>query len=153
MSAKKASPSKTQHVQLQQQIDDLKDKLARALADYANLEKRIDGQRQLFVALSTTAIITKMIEVLDDLHLAQNHLKNPGLQITINKLVSALRDEGLTEVEAQNHTFNPETMDCVEVAIGPQDQVVQVKKRGYLFNGRCLRPAQVVVGKNSEIKN
>ena len=125
----------------------LSEQLKRSLADYANLEKRIEAQRQIFVTLATTAIISKMVEVLDDLYLAHDHLHDPGLKIAIEKFVSVLKTEGLSEVEATNKPFNAECMECIATTSGPQGQVVNVTKKGYLLNGQCLRPAQVVVGK------
>lgn len=142
--------------QQNKKLAELEEKLKRSLADYANLEKRIESNRQLYAALTCTAIVGKMVEVLDELYLAQNHLKDPGLQLTIDKLLNILKSEGLEEVPAEGKIFNPEFMDCVDVAPGVQDSVVLVKKRGYTLNGHCLRPAHVVVGrelKSNEPKN
>ncbi len=147
MTTKKKSTTNNQHLELQTQINSLRDQLARSLADYSNLEKRVDSQRQLIATLASATIVTKMVEVLDDLYLAQDHLRNPGLQIAVDKLLNILKSEGLVEINAINQPFDPETMDCVEVSIGPQDQVTEVKKKGYLLNNHCLRPAKVVVGK------
>lgn len=147
MATNKKPTTSTKHAQLQQQIDSLKDQLARSLADYANLDKRVDSQRQLIATLASATIVTKIVEALDDLYLAQEHLQDQGLQIALDKLLNILKAEGLTEINATGQTFNPETMDCVEVAPGSQDQVITVKKRGYLLNNHCLRPAKVVVGK------
>jgi molecular chaperone GrpE len=132
------------------EITDLKEKLARALADYANLEKRIESQRQLFVTLATTAIIGQIIDALDDLHRAQAHLQDPGLKIAIDKLLSILKSEGLEEINPKDQEFNPKTMECVEVVNGKPDHVVAIKKVGYSLNGHCLRPAQVVVGRKPQ---
>lgn len=130
-----------------QKIVELEDKLARSLADYANLAKRIEGQKQFFVALASAQIMGKIIEALDDLYLASDHLKDQGLDMAINKIKNALKSEGLEEIEALGKIFDPKTMDCVNVAKGEQDTVVSISKKGYLLNGECLRPAQVVVGK------
>lgn len=138
--------------ELEDTTKQLQDKLARSLADYSNLEKRIESQRQLFVTLATTDIISKMIEILDDLYLTQSHLKDPGLKMVIDKFHSTLVSQGLEEIKAESEIFNPETMDCVEVAPGPQDQVITVKKRGYKLNGHVIRPAQVLVGKDDSKK-
>lgn len=132
---------------LKLQNSELSEKLKRSLADYANLEKRIESQRQLFVALTTTAIVSKMIDILDDLYLTYDHLKDPGLKIAIDKFISVLTSEGLTEIKALNEPFNAENMECIATTPGPENQVVKVNKKGYLLNGHCLRPAQVVVGK------
>lgn len=142
--------SKTKNLnapQVNLEISELKDKLARSLADYSNLEKRIESQRQLFVTLATTAIISQMIAVLDDLYLAQNHLKDQGLQIAIDKFISTLKSEGLEEIVVEGKDFSPETMECVDTTDGKENAVVTVKKRGYQLNGHVIRPAQVVIGK------
>lgn len=127
---------------------DLANKLARSLADYSNLEKRIESQRQLFVTLATTSIITKMIEILDDLNLAQSHLGDPGLQMAINKFINVLKSEGLEEIEAEGKEFDPKFMDCIQVVEGPKNQIISIKKQGYMLNGHVVRPTQVAVGNN-----
>jgi len=129
----------------------LEEKLKRALADYSNLEKRIHQQRQFFATMTAAGIISQMIQVLDDLQLAQKHLKDDGLKITIDKFQKILQKEGLKEVETRGKEFDPKLMDCVDVATGKQDYVVSVRKKGYTLNNQVIRPAQVVVGR--QIKN
>jgi molecular chaperone GrpE len=131
----------------------LEDKLKRSLADYSNLEKRMESQRQLFVTLATADIVCKMIDVLDDFRLAQTHLKDSGLQISIDKFKKVLADQGLTEIEAKGLEFNPESMDCVDVAEGKQDHIVSVRKIGYRLNNHIIRPVQVVVGRQTSNNN
>jgi molecular chaperone GrpE len=120
------------------------------LADYSNLEKRIDSQRQLFVTLATTSILIKMIDVLDNFHLAQNHLNDPGLKMAIDKFDTVLKTEGLEEISAKNQEFDPKFMECIEVVEGKNNFVIDVKKIGYKLNGHVIRPAQVSVGKTSD---
>jgi len=131
-------------------ILELQDKLARTLADYANLEKRIDSQRQMFVTLATVSIINKMIDVLDDLYLTQNHLKDEGLNMTINKFYTVLKGEGLEEIKAEDQMFDPNLMECITTQEGEENKVLSVHKKGYSLNGQVIRPTQVIVGK---IKN
>lgn len=153
--SEKKSKKKTNLVpeilKLEGQIKDLEEKLARSLADYANLQKRQEEQRELFATLAVTGFITQILDVLDEFYLAYSHLPDPGLKIAIDRFESVLKNQGLIEIKAQEETFNPELMDCLQVVEGPNDQVVEVRKRGYLLNGRCLRPAQVIVGKT--VKN
>ncbi len=143
MKKKKSTPS----VNLQPQLAQLQEKLDRSLADYANLEKRIDSQRQMFVTLATVSIISKMIDVLDDLQLAQDNLQDQGLKITIDKFINVLKSEGLEEIKVENLDFDPNTMECVDVVDGDENKVISVRKRGYTLNSQVIRPAQVVVGK------
>lgn len=138
---------------LQQQIDNLTDRLNRSLADYSNLEKRIESQRQLFVTLATTSIVIKMIEILDDLNLTYQHLQDPGLKIVIDKFMTTLQTEGVEEINALDKEFDPSIMDCLETQKGKNNHVISVKKPGYKLNGHVIRPSQVVVGKSDPITN
>jgi len=136
--------------QLLDKVNSLEDKLARSLADYSNLEKRIESQRQLFVTLATTSILSKMVEVLDDFYLAQKHLNDQGLKMAIDKFNSVLKVEGLEEINPQQLEFDPQSMECVEAVDGRENFVVEVKKLGYKLNGHVIRPAQVSVGKTAD---
>jgi molecular chaperone GrpE len=137
---------------LEKQNAELQDKLVRSLADYANLEKRIESQRQMFITLTTITIITKMIDILDDLRLTQNHLQDEGLKMTINKFTNILKSEGLNEINPVNSIFDPANMECIDTTKGKDNTVISVKKVGYSYNDQIVRPAQVIVGK-TEIKN
>ncbi|MCL4384383.1 nucleotide exchange factor GrpE [Patescibacteria group bacterium] len=145
--AKKTSKNDQEISALTQEVKDLKEKLARALADYSNLEKRIDSQRQLIATLTVTAIVNQFIGVLDDLYLVNDHLRDEGLKITVEKFATTLKAQGVIEIDALGKEFDPATMECIDVKEGPVNQVLEVSKKGYQLNGQMIRPAQVVVGK------
>jgi molecular chaperone GrpE len=147
---KKVSPdlSATKIKQLEEKNKILEDKLNRSLADYSNLEKRIESQRQIFITLATTAVVIKMVEALDDFNLTYSHLQNAGLKMAIDKFISALKSEGVEEINPVDQEFDPSTMECVETASGEDNKVIIVRKLGYKLNGQIIRPAQVVVGKS-----
>ena len=128
----------------------LQDKLNRSLADYANLEKRVENQRQFFVTLATTAVIIKMVEALDDFNLAYSHLQDAGLKMAIDKFIAALKSEGVEEVDPLGSDFDPATMECVQTVDGEDNKVITVRKLGYKLNGQVIRPSQVVVGKSAQ---
>lgn len=136
--------------ELEEKNNSLLDNLSRSLADYSNLEKRNENQRQLFVTLATTSILIKMIDVLDNFNLAQKHLNDPGLKMAIDKFDSVLKTEGLEEISAENQEFDPQFMECIEVVEGKTNFVIDVKKIGYKLNGHVIRPAQVSVGKSND---
>ncbi len=147
---KKVKTNSPDNAELLEKITSLEERLARSLADYSNLEKRIDSQRQLFVTLATTSILSKMVEVLDNFYLAQNHLNDPGLKMAIDKFDSVLKTEGLEEINPLGLEFDPQSMECIETVEGKENFVVEVKKLGYKLNGHVIRPAQVSVGKTSD---
>ena len=137
-------------LKMEAQIIELNEKLTRSLADYANLQKRGEEQRELFATIAITGFVAQMLDVLDELHLAYKHLPDPGLKMAIDRFETVLKNQGLVEIKAVGETFNPETMDCLQVVEGESDKVIEIRRNGYLLNGHCLRPAQVTVGKTAE---
>jgi len=146
MKTKKNIPS----VDLSLQVTELKEKLARSMADYINLEKRIARDRDTFSTLITTSIISQLLEVIDDLNLAYAHLQDQGLKMAIDKLINILKSYDLKPIEAENIEFDPKIMECIGAVDGKADFVVSVERPGYLLNGNCLRPARVIVGKSKK---
>jgi molecular chaperone GrpE len=138
---------------LQAKISSLEDQLKRSLADYINLQNRVEREKEVFATLTTISVLSRLIDVVDDLNLVSAHLQDQGLSLAVKKFDSVLSQFGLTKIEAEGKEFNPEIMDCLETAEGKENIVLKVRKNGYLINGQCLRPASVVVGKKSEVIN
>lgn len=73
-----------------------------------------------------------------------------GSELTLRQLVKLADDHGLQVVDPLGQAFNPDhhqAMSLVESAGSAPDSVVQVMQKGYLLNGRLLRPALVAVAK------
>jgi len=127
-------------------IKDLESKWKRALADYANLEKRIAREKENFVKFSNAQLLENFLPILDDLELCQSHLKDQGLALTINKFKDLLKNEGVEEIKAEGEEFNPHLMDAVETVAGPKNKVMGVSRKGYRWGDKVLRVAKVKVG-------
>ena len=137
-----------------EKLADLELKWKRALADYANLEKRIEKEKHHFIKFSNAQLLKKLLPILDDLELCENHLKDQGLTMILNKLKEILKSEGVEEIKTQGEEFNPEIMEAMEIIEGPKNKVIEVVSKGYLLEGKILRVAKVEVGggKEKEIK-
>jgi len=133
-------------------IKDLELKWKRALADYHNLEKRIDKEKEFFVKFSNAQLLASLLPVLDDLERAKKHLKDQGLSLAVNKFKEVLQKENLEEIKAQGEEFNPELMEATEIVKGPKNRVVEVVNKGYLLNNKVLRVAKVKVGGGEKTK-
>ena len=130
----------------QDKISDLENKWKRALADYANLEKRVENEKQAFVKYSNQKLLEKLLPILDDLERAEKHLKDQGLMMAVNKLREILKNEGVSEIKTEGEEFNPHLMDAVETVAGPKNKVMEVVSKGYLLEDKVLRVAKVKVG-------
>ncbi len=132
-------------------ITDLENKWKRALADYANLEKRIEKEKEDFVKFANAQLLNKLLAVLDNLELAERHLKDKGLTLAGNRFREILKEEGVEEIEVLGRNFDPELMDAVETVDGPKNKVVEVVLKGYKLYGKVLRPAKVKVGGSKKL--
>ena len=73
-----------------------------------------------------------------------------GVEATLKLLSAAFEKAGITEVVPTGEIFNPEYHEAMVVqpsADVPPNSVLQVIQRGYLLNGRLLRPARVIVAR------
>lgn len=135
---------------INEEVEMLKGQLARTLADYDNLVKRVEREREEVKKILSLRLILKLLSVLDGLENAQEHLKDQGLAITIIEFKRVLTEEGLTEVKPEvGADFDENTMEAVEVVDGEEDnKVASTGLVGYKFSdGTVVRHARVVVTK------
>lgn len=135
--------------ELKLQIADLTNKWKRALADYQNLEKNAAEQKKQWAAWAGSDLILKLLPVLENLKKAANHLKDEGLNLTVNEWQKIFEEEGLqvVKIEAGKSKFTPEYMECIGFRKGENNIVLEVAEQGYYLKGKLLKPAKVVVGK------
>ncbi len=126
--------------------DQLEFQLRRSLADYQNLKKRIDSDKVDFIKFASASLIDKLLSVLDDLERAETHLKDKGLKLTLDQFRQVLKSEGVEELTVINTDFDPQTSDCQQLVKGPKNKIINIIQKGYLLNGKVLRPAKVKVG-------
>ncbi|OGD93332.1 nucleotide exchange factor GrpE [Candidatus Curtissbacteria bacterium RIFCSPHIGHO2_01_FULL_41_44] len=131
---------------LEEQLKHLEDQLKRALADYRNLERRVEEERKLLGQLSSAILVEKLLPVLDNLENAQKHLNDQGLEIVIKQFKEILKAEGVEEIQAEGARFDPNFHEATDVVEGSgEGRVVKVTQKGYKINNKVIRPTQVVV--------
>ena len=127
----------------------LKNQLARALADYDNLRKRIEREKEDLEKLASLKLILRFLPILDNLRQAQNHLKDAGLAITIGELENLLKDEGIEEIKPnKGDNFDHNLHEVIEVIENSQEEnkIEEVVLSGWKFKeGVVIRHAKVKV--------
>lgn len=129
-------------------IEELKGQLIRTLADYDNLQKRTDKEREDLRKVLVAQFVSKLLPVLDMLEDAQEHLKDQGLAIAIKELYEVLEGEGVKKVEAKKgEMFDESLHEAVETVDkgGKSGEIIRVVLTGYLIGDKLIRPAKVVV--------
>ena len=73
-----------------------------------------------------------------------------GMEATLRLLQKAFEKSGLTVVDPAGEAFDPELHEAMtvrETTDQPEGAVLEVFQKGYVLNGRLLRPARVVIAK------
>lgn len=147
MSKKKVS-KKTEDIEMvtKTEFDELDARYKRVLADYDNLTRRCENERENLIKLSNQALISKLIVVLDDLTEALKHIEDPGLKSIKDKFSEILESEGLEEIAVDGILFDPNIHEAIETKDGPENQIISVLRKGYKLGDKVIRPALVSVG-------
>jgi molecular chaperone GrpE len=137
---KKAGKQDNKNVELENQ-------LKRALADYANLQKRVEEEKKTVIKFANAVLLAKFLEVLDNLEAAQKAHPNEGLDLVLRKFKDILEAENVKEVPTDG-SFNPELHEGIVTVEGEKDgEIAEVLQKGYLLGDKVLRPARVKVTK------
>lgn len=144
---KDQSSSKEEQEVLAQQVEEFKSKYMRALADYQNLDKRTQHEKEEVRKYAAKHTLLAFLPAIDGLERAVKHIQDEGLQLALKEFYAALAQSGAKKIKVLDTQFDPFTMECIEVAEGEEDKVIEEITSGYTFNDKILRVAQVKVGK------
>ncbi len=128
-------------------------------AEMENLQKRTKREIEEIVARANERLISRLLVIIDDMEIAvkaslgieKGEVIKSGFELILEKLRSALGEEGLAKVEAVGGKFDPmlhEAGDQIVKEDAPDGIVLEELKAGYTLKGKLLRPSVVVVAKN-----
>ena len=126
-------------------IKDLQAKLARAMADYANLEKRFERDSSHVIKFATSNLVQKLLTLRDHLDLSEQSLNDQGVSMLLTELDKIIADEGVIKIDTSK-SFDPSCMECSELVDGDKDQIITTTRVGYKLHDRVLRHAGVTMG-------
>ena len=138
--------------------EDIKNQLARAMADYANLVKRTDEERGTMFKLASISFMTKILPILDNLKQAQKHINDSGIAIIIGQLETLAKEEGFEEIKIKvGDKFNEETSEAIDTIETLEEKdnnmISEVLMSGWKYqDGTVVRHARVKVFKLKTLK-
>ena len=142
-------------VKVERERDEYLLALQRTQADFENYRKRIQRMQDEQSARAATALVGKLLPVLDTLDLAQAHQTEASAESDDAKALTAARSmlldtlgkEGLERVDEASVPFDPSVHDAVArtEGEGSEEVIDQVLRSGYRWRGQVLRPAMVSV--------
>ena len=150
---------------LQAEIENLRaekqaafEKLARVQADYQNAQRRLEKDMDQRLRIAAGQLIRAFLPVLDNLERALDVPETAdvrsvitGVQGTYDQWVEVLQKNGVEAIAPEPGTpFDHNTMEALMQEPGDYEvpTVTRLLQRGYSFDGRILRPAQVAVSQS-----
>jgi len=135
-----------------QERDQYLDALRRLKAEFENSRKRQERERERVLSMAAEKLVQELLPVLDNLDRALEAGGDirEGVLATRNQLAEVLGNEGLLPVASDGQPFDPNVHEAVMGRPSEEHEegtILQTFERGYLLNGKPIRPAKVVVAK------
>lgn len=139
--------------------EQLQDQLLRARAEIENMGRRQAKELENAHKYALDGFVRELLQVRDSLELGVAAALDPeaevanlreGSELTLKLLGDVMSKFGVERIDPEGEPFNPDYHQAMSVqprADVPPNTVVAVIQRGYLLNGRLVRPALVMVSK------
>ena len=151
---------------LQQQLEEAQqqaaanlDKAVRTMAEMENLKKRVQKDLEDERKYGLAKFAKELLSVLDSLELGVQAAAGDspelvklreGSELTMKQFEAVFAKFNIETIDPAGQPFNPELHQAMVMqpssTIAP-NHVITVFQKGYVLNGRLLRPAMVVVAK------
>ncbi|MDD4941450.1 MAG: nucleotide exchange factor GrpE [Candidatus Omnitrophica bacterium] len=138
------------------------DRVLRLQADFENVRKRWERERQEFTKFANEELLCDMLNIVDELErsleLSQQKNENyqaflKGVEMILAHIHDLLKKHGVVCMEAQGKCFDPqyhEALMTVEKDDCPEHTIVDEMQKGYMMNDRVLRTAKVQVSRRKQ---
>ena len=135
------------------ELENLKDRHTRLIAEFDNLKKRSAKEREGLYNSIISDIIISFLPVIDNLEKAleaetKDEEYKKGIELVLKQFKDVLESNGVKEIEAIGKPFDPSLHDAVSMI---QDEnlgekiVAEEYRKGYMIGNRVIRHSMVVV--------
>jgi molecular chaperone GrpE len=157
-SAEQQADNQADSLGLQAQLDEMKDKYMRMVAEFDNYKKRAVREKLDFMKTAAQDTLSALLPVLDDFDRAKKFAEgkegaswSTGVDLVYQKLYTIVKNKGLEPMNSTGEVFDPELHEAVTEIPAPTEdlkgKVVDTIEKGYRLNDKIIRHAKVVVGK------
>lgn len=142
---------------LQKEIDELKDKYLRSVAEFDNYRKHTLKEKSELILNGGEKTIIALLPVLDDMEraIANNDKSDDieaikeGMKLICQKFMKTLEGMGVKKIETEDKDFDTEFHNAIAMLPMGEDKkgkVIDCTKAGYTMNDKVIRHADVAVG-------
>jgi len=133
--------------------DEYLNKLKRMKADFVNYRNRVNKEKDQLEIKTKTEIINSLLPIIDNFERALKSVEEEseclsGVSLIHKQLLDALKKEGLEIIETEGEEFDPayhEAVMQVESKEHDSGYIVEEIQKGYIMDGKVVRPAMVKV--------
>lgn len=146
-----------QLAEAQSQIEDLKDKNLRMMAEFENFRRRTAKEKLELQATAGERIFKDMLALVDDFERAEKAMAEAddvnalreGLDLIHKKFVGFLADHDVEEIPTENEVFDVDKHEAITTLAAGDDKkgkIIDCTQKGYTLGDKVIRYAKVVVG-------
>ena len=138
-------------------VEEFRNAHLRTAAELENYRRRVARELENARQYGSERLAGGLLPVIDSLELGLSNADRSdaatlaeGQKATLRLLAKALQDAGISEIDPAGQPFDPEQHEAMAMqpsAEQPPDTVLTVVQKGYVLNGRLLRPARVIVAR------
>jgi molecular chaperone GrpE len=141
--------------------DETWDQLLRTRAEMENLQRRQARELENAHKFALEGFVRELLQVRDSLELGYDAAHadganldklREGTELTLKLMADTMAKFGVEAIVPVGHPFNPELHQAMTMVTRddlPQNTVVNVVQKGYVLNGRLVRPAMVIVSRKA----
>lgn len=148
----------TEEEKITQQLEELKDKYLRTVAEFDNFKRRTLKEKTELILNGGEKAITAILPIIDDMERAiENAHKQEcvdaveeGWELIYKKLLSTLEGMGVKKIKVENKDFDVDFHEAVAMVPGmghdKKGKIIDCVQTGYTLNDKVIRHAKVAVG-------
>ena len=143
---------------LEKEKQEYMDGWQRERADFINYKKRVENEKVEIVKYANENLLEEITQVLDSFEMAFSNKEawekvdknwRVGVEYIHTQLLKILDENNFTAMNPLHEKFDPKFHIAMEHVTTDDEKkdgtITEVKKKGYILNGRVMKPAQVVV--------
>lgn len=141
----------------QQQIEDLKDKNLRMMAEFENFRKRTAKEKLELQATAGERIFKDMLALVDDFERAEKAMADTedvkavreGIDLIHKKFIAFLADHDVKVIETEDADFDVDKHEAITTLAAGEDKkgkIIDCTQKGYTLGDKVIRYSKVVVG-------
>ncbi|HHY40372.1 MAG TPA: nucleotide exchange factor GrpE [Syntrophaceticus sp.] len=145
------------------ELNDLNQRFLRLAADFENFRRRTRQETAEIRRTANERLLRELLPIIDNYERALEAAKKDlpenmytGIEMIYRQLCNLLAQEGVEAIESVGKPFDPQYQEAfqrVETSEFPEGTVTAEVQKGYLLQGKVLRPALVIVAKSRETEN